>query len=266
MKKYHYVYKITNLNPTDERQYYIGVRSCDCLPDEDIKYWSSSKSLKESIKEYGQNNFIKEILSVWYSREEAISEEIRLHEEFFVSINESFYNRSKQTSKKFDTSGLSWLDIYGLEGMNLKKKKLSELNSKKIGHKNPMFGKESHNKNKKMSDEQKTKLSNNRKNKSYNDICKSEDSYKKAIEAKLKKNNPKSRSIELYDDSNNLIIKVDTVKDFQEYCQQNNLPSRLYSKNNKEEKQIYLTTKVTPLEYRKYNFWYTINKLNRDVI
>ncbi len=32
MKKYNYVYRIIHLNPQDQRKYYIGVRSCDCLP------------------------------------------------------------------------------------------------------------------------------------------------------------------------------------------------------------------------------------------
>ena len=35
MKKYHYVYKITNTNPTDERKYYIGIRSSIVKPEED---------------------------------------------------------------------------------------------------------------------------------------------------------------------------------------------------------------------------------------
>lgn len=106
MKTYHYVYRIINNNPTDNRKFYIGVRSCkNCLPDEDIKYMSSSKYVKEAINDLGINNFSKEILSVWDSREAAITEEIRLHEKYDVAKNENFYNKSKQTSSKFDTTG-----------------------------------------------------------------------------------------------------------------------------------------------------------------
>ena len=58
MKKYNYVYRIIHLNPQDQRKYYIGVRSCDCLPMDDINYWSSSKSLKEAINKQGKENFV----------------------------------------------------------------------------------------------------------------------------------------------------------------------------------------------------------------
>lgn len=39
--KHHYVYKLTDLI-TDE--YYIGVRSSSCIPEEDRKYRGSMKS------------------------------------------------------------------------------------------------------------------------------------------------------------------------------------------------------------------------------
>jgi hypothetical protein len=104
MKKYHYVYKITNLKPQDQRKFYIGVRSSNCLPKDD-HYWSSSKYLKEAIKDNGYNNFKKEILSIWESRKLALTEEIRLHELYDVSKNPQYYNRSKQTSSGWDTTG-----------------------------------------------------------------------------------------------------------------------------------------------------------------
>lgn len=64
--KPHYVYKIININPTDSRKYYIGVRTAENgNPQDDLNYWSSSKYLKEAIKELGLENFYKEILSTW---------------------------------------------------------------------------------------------------------------------------------------------------------------------------------------------------------
>jgi len=106
LTKIHYTYKITNLNPTDKRLYYIGVRSTTkSSPNLDTNYRSSSKYLKDAIKEIGHNNFSKEILSTWETRELAVLEEIRLHQEFDVAKNPLFYNKSKQTSTGFDTTG-----------------------------------------------------------------------------------------------------------------------------------------------------------------
>jgi hypothetical protein len=101
MKKYHYVYKLTINNPFDERKFYIGCRSCKCNPRDDV-YFSSSKEIKKLI----EDNFIfhKEILNIFDTREEAISYEILLHEKFDVSNNNSFFNKSNQTSTGFDTT------------------------------------------------------------------------------------------------------------------------------------------------------------------
>lgn len=100
-KKYNYVYKITNLRPTDERKYYIGIRSCDCYPEKD-DYWSSCKTLHKHIRSYKIPSFKKEILFVYDTREEALTKEIELHEEHSVSANPEFYNQAKQTSTGFD--------------------------------------------------------------------------------------------------------------------------------------------------------------------
>lgn len=104
--KIHYVYKITNLKPTDKRLYYIGVRSTTkSSPELDTNYNSSSKYLKEAIKEIGHTNFKKEILSIWETRKLANQEEIRLHEKYDVAKNQEYYNKSKACSSKFCTEG-----------------------------------------------------------------------------------------------------------------------------------------------------------------
>lgn len=133
----HYVYKITNLNPKDEQQYYIGVRSCNCLPEEDIKYMGSSKYLTKAINEQGYENFKKEILSIWSTREEAVNEEIRLHNEYNVHINEIFYNRSKQSSTGWDTAGLTGEKSFrfGVKSSDETKEKIRQAN---IGKKLPL--------------------------------------------------------------------------------------------------------------------------------
>jgi hypothetical protein len=106
MEKTHYCYKITNLNPTDQRKYYIGVRSSKTSPEEDTNYKSSSKYLKEALEEIGHNNFKKEILSTWDTRKLANKEEARLHELYDVAVNPEFYNKSKAISSSFCTEGM----------------------------------------------------------------------------------------------------------------------------------------------------------------
>lgn len=111
---YHYVYKITNLVPLDKRKYYIGVRSSECNPEEDINYWGSSLILKKEIEERGKNFFKKDILKIFDTRKEAFDEEILLHEKYNVSLNDEFYNLSKSRSNKYDAKGrVSVRDKFG---------------------------------------------------------------------------------------------------------------------------------------------------------
>lgn len=111
---YHYVYKITNLNPLDERKYYIGVRSSECKPEDDVNYWGSSSILKMEIKERGRDLFKKDILEIFNTRKEALDEEIILHEKYNVSLNNEFYNLAKSRSHKYDAKGrVSVRDKFG---------------------------------------------------------------------------------------------------------------------------------------------------------
>jgi hypothetical protein len=103
---YHYVYRITNIV---ENKHYYGKRSCRIEPKLDLgkKYFSSSrdKVFKKDQKDNPQNYKYK-VIRCFESSSEAIEFEIRLHEKFDVGVNESFYNRAKQTSSKFDTTGV----------------------------------------------------------------------------------------------------------------------------------------------------------------
>lgn len=164
MNTSHYVYKITNTNPTDKRKYYIGVRTSNYNPLDDINYWSSSKSLKSHINEQGTEYFSKEILSIWETREQAVAEEIKLHEELDVGRNPAFYNLAKQTSNGFDTTGTPLSDEHKekiskffkgrLDSDETRRKKSESLKGRKItwGDKisKAKIGKESWNKGKKF--------------------------------------------------------------------------------------------------------------------
>lgn len=95
---YFYVYKLTNV---ENGMQYIGKRNSLVPPDKDITYMGSSKYVPK-------DECIKTILSVHTTALEATEEEIRLHNYYDVAVNPMFYNRSKQTSTKFDTTGLTF--------------------------------------------------------------------------------------------------------------------------------------------------------------
>ena len=148
----HYTYIITN---NLSKIQYIGVRSCNCNASKD-NYWGSSKYLTEDINKVGRDNFTKQILAIWPTREDATEHEIKLHEFFNVSVNHMFYNKSIQTSSKFHTIGMphpkgmldkSHTAEARLKMSNAKKgiPKTAEHNKKNseahMGKKNPFYGK-----------------------------------------------------------------------------------------------------------------------------
>jgi hypothetical protein len=77
-KSYSYVYKLINKNNSE---YYIGLRSCWCLPEEDKKYYGSGKRIRSCIKKYGKEIFEKQILKTFATRYEASE-----YEKFLVTI------------------------------------------------------------------------------------------------------------------------------------------------------------------------------------
>ena len=127
MKKHHYVYKSFE----EEGREYIGIRSCDCLPEEDTNYFGSFTD--ETFNPTG-----KVILFVGDTRQEVAEIEIELHDFFDVAVNPQFANRSKQTSTKFDTTGV----VGELSPMFGKKRPdISERNRKQTGELHPSYGK-----------------------------------------------------------------------------------------------------------------------------
>ena len=140
--KNHYVYKSFE----EEGREYIGIRSCDCLPEEDTKYFGSF---------YDKTFFPTEktILFVCETRQEASEIEIELHDFFDVAVNPQFANMAKATSTGFDRTGVpktkEWKQAhsermsgeknhqFGVPKNVETKKKLSEALS---GENSPMFG------------------------------------------------------------------------------------------------------------------------------
>lgn len=103
---YHYTYKITVDNCSDQRKYYIGSRTSNCIPEEDVFYHGSCKSLKEFLKSNPNTPYKKEVLAYFPTRYDALEHEIQLHAEFDVARNPEFFNRARQTSTKFSTEGM----------------------------------------------------------------------------------------------------------------------------------------------------------------
>ena len=95
MGKHHYVYH----SYEEWGREYIGVRSCNCLPEEDIRYFGSFKD--KTFNPTGKN-----ILFVRETRQEVAEIEIILHDFFDVAVNPRFANMAKATSTKFNTAGV----------------------------------------------------------------------------------------------------------------------------------------------------------------
>ena len=93
-KEYYYTY----YSYEEYGRGYIGSRGCECLPEEDIRYFGSfrDKTFKPAQKI---------ILGIYETREEAYSDEIILHEYYNVANNPHFANRANATSTKFYFTG-----------------------------------------------------------------------------------------------------------------------------------------------------------------
>ena len=126
--KYHYVYRISNILLN---KHYYGVRTSNVEPKYDLglKYFSSSTD-KDFINDQKENsqNYKYKIIRNYKTRKEAVNLEIKLHNKFNVGINEVFYNKSKQTSTGWDTSGLKLSDYRDYTISDETKEKLRKAN------------------------------------------------------------------------------------------------------------------------------------------
>lgn len=84
VKKYNYFYKITNLI---NGHFYYGIHSTDNIDD---GYMGSGHRLHRAFNKYGSNNFIKEILKYFDTREEALDYEEYIVNETLVKDNNCY--------------------------------------------------------------------------------------------------------------------------------------------------------------------------------
>lgn len=83
-RKYNYFYKITNLI---NNHFYYGIHSTDNLND---GYMGSGHRLHRAYKKYGANNFIKEIIKYFQTREEALNYEEEIVNEQLIQNNNCY--------------------------------------------------------------------------------------------------------------------------------------------------------------------------------
>jgi hypothetical protein len=90
LKEYYYTY----YSYEEWGRGYIGSRGCECLPEDDIKYFGS-------FYDKTFNPTQKIILEIYETREQALEAEVILHDFYDVANNPHFANKAKQTSTKF---------------------------------------------------------------------------------------------------------------------------------------------------------------------
>ena len=158
----YYSYEVGVDNPRG----YIGRRQCSCSPEEDVEYFGSFKDKTFCPAK-------KIIIKTFDTVEEAIRSEIHLHWLFNVNKEPHFANRAKQTSTKFDTSG-----------MHLSEEARKKLSNAMAGDRHPNFGKQRTEKTRrKISDSHKGKVFSEETRKKISDARKG----KKASEQTRKK-------------------------------------------------------------------------------
>ena len=92
------MYKTTN---KVNGKFYIGMHSTDNLND---NYLGSGWVLKEAIKKYGKQNFIREILFIYDSRQQAMRKEAEIVNKVFIKDNNN-YNLTVGGNGVIDQSG-----------------------------------------------------------------------------------------------------------------------------------------------------------------
>jgi len=78
MKKHYLVYQITN---KIDGKFYVGIHVTDSIND---GYMGSGLHIKRAITKYGKENFKKEILFDFNTKEEMLSKELEIVNENFI--------------------------------------------------------------------------------------------------------------------------------------------------------------------------------------
>lgn len=150
MRKYHFIYKTTNLI---NNKIYIGKHSTDNLDD---GYLGSGVLLTKAIKKYGKDNFIREILSFHDTSENALLAETEIVDNEFVTRDDTYNLMIGGKGGNTET--------YPLKGKVTVYDENGDIFIINVDDENWLSGKYTHtSRGRKMSDESKKKLSNSRK-------------------------------------------------------------------------------------------------------
>lgn len=84
MKKYHIVYKTTNIV---NNKIYVGIHSTNRLED---GYIGSGWVLKDAIKKYGKDKFFREVLYLFHTREAALAMEAEIVDQEFIDRTDTY--------------------------------------------------------------------------------------------------------------------------------------------------------------------------------
>jgi hypothetical protein len=175
--KYHILYKTTNLI---NNKFYIGIHSSNVLID---NYLGSGKDLIKDIKKDGKENFKRENLYIYETREEVLEKEKQVVDYDFLKrfdtynkalggsggiLNKIVCKHKDDNSEKPKYISLSIDDPKYLSGDWIPSRK--NVYGTNLGNKNPMFGK-------KHSEETKRKISEKNK-----EVCKNEKARQKRSE------------------------------------------------------------------------------------
>lgn len=223
-KLYHYTYIITNII---ENKYYIGCRSCNIHPSKDlgVKYFSSSKD-KEFIQDQKLNpqNYKYKVIAIFDSRALAVHLEVKLHNIHNVAVNPCFYNRSKQTTVGWDTTGVvPWNK--GIPRTEEVKQKLREANTGKKLSEAARKKMSEFQKGRPKSAEHRRKIGESQKGKVISDyvracssaahkgkkVVHSEETRKKLSESKKGIKHPQAKLANIYKQSSNELIAENVV-------------------------------------------------------
>jgi len=208
-KLFHYVYISKNL--INGKQY-VGDRSCNCSPEEDIYLGSGRPAFQNALKKHGRENFEKKILEFFDSKEEAFDAQEKYIKLYKTHISQwgynisrkgglgvkSCFNHSKESKEKISIKGRGISRNKGIVRNNKTREKISKTLKEKYKNgeiENAFKGKSHTNKSreklskshigKKHSDETKGKISkNNARNKPWLGKKMSEETRQKMSEAR----------------------------------------------------------------------------------
>ena len=182
-KKYHYTY----YSYEEWGMGYFGSRSCDCLPEEDVNYFGSfrDKTFKPTQKVILKSDYA--------TRDEAIIDEIILHNFYEVDKNPHFANRAKQTSKKFTTVHMTGEKnhFYGKTHSEETRKKISLIHKGKTINEKTKLAVSKRHKGVPLNEEHKEKIK-----KSLTGLKRTEEQRKRISEAKKGKPNTEKQKRE----------------------------------------------------------------------